>query len=242
MLGGFAAACATVLIFVHYPLPWDVDQPLELPPIYTMGSGSRCCWRSASSAPMRGSSPMRPPARRRARRHRAVLAREQHLSQLDGLAAAAAHELGTPCPPSRHRHRDRARDGARFPHADDVKLLREQRNAAAASRQAHAIVLERRAFDRMPCPGSSRRPWRRTAISVWPSPWRWYPTTRPADRPAQSGHPLWARQSLGECRRFRPRAGRCHRRMERAGDHLDDQRRWAGISRPRSWTGSASLM
>ena len=25
-----------------------------------------------------------------------VLAREQHLSQLDGLAAAAAHELGTP--------------------------------------------------------------------------------------------------------------------------------------------------
>jgi two-component system, sensor histidine kinase RegB len=37
MLGGFAAACATVLIFVHYPLPWDADQPLELPPIYTMG-------------------------------------------------------------------------------------------------------------------------------------------------------------------------------------------------------------
>ena len=37
MLGGFAVACATVLIFVHYPLPWDADQPLELPPIYTMG-------------------------------------------------------------------------------------------------------------------------------------------------------------------------------------------------------------
>src|SRR5271157_59042 len=37
MLGGFAAACATVLIFIHYPLPWDVDQPLDLPPIYTMG-------------------------------------------------------------------------------------------------------------------------------------------------------------------------------------------------------------
>src|SRR6266699_6262261 len=37
MLGGFVAVCATVLIFVHYPLPWDADQPLELPPIYTMG-------------------------------------------------------------------------------------------------------------------------------------------------------------------------------------------------------------
>ena len=25
MLGGFAIACATVLVFVHYPLPWDTD-------------------------------------------------------------------------------------------------------------------------------------------------------------------------------------------------------------------------
>src|SRR5258706_12861955 len=37
MLGGFVAACATVLIFVLYPLPWAPDQQLELPPIYTMG-------------------------------------------------------------------------------------------------------------------------------------------------------------------------------------------------------------
>src|SRR5439155_10623112 len=37
MLGAFAAACATVLIFYHYPLPWDSDEPLELPAIYTMG-------------------------------------------------------------------------------------------------------------------------------------------------------------------------------------------------------------
>ncbi len=27
MLGGFAIACATVLIFVHYPLPWDTEDP-----------------------------------------------------------------------------------------------------------------------------------------------------------------------------------------------------------------------
>src|SRR5438067_3620139 len=37
MLGGFAAACATALIFVHYSLPWDAEKPLELPSIYTMG-------------------------------------------------------------------------------------------------------------------------------------------------------------------------------------------------------------
>ncbi len=37
MLGAFAVACATVLVFVHYPLPWDSDDPLQLPPIYMMG-------------------------------------------------------------------------------------------------------------------------------------------------------------------------------------------------------------
>src|SRR4029077_383451 len=37
MLGGFAALCAPALLCVLYPLPWDADQPLELPPIYTMG-------------------------------------------------------------------------------------------------------------------------------------------------------------------------------------------------------------
>src|SRR5439155_2210870 len=31
MLGAFAAACATVLIFYHYPLPWDAQFPIDLP-------------------------------------------------------------------------------------------------------------------------------------------------------------------------------------------------------------------
>ena len=44
-----------------------------------------------------------------------VLAREQHLSQLDGLAAAAAHELGTPLVHHHgDRHRARARDRRRI--------------------------------------------------------------------------------------------------------------------------------
>jgi two-component system sensor histidine kinase RegB len=37
MLGAFAVACATVLMFAHYPLPWDSDDPLQLPPIYMIG-------------------------------------------------------------------------------------------------------------------------------------------------------------------------------------------------------------
>jgi two-component system sensor histidine kinase RegB len=56
-----------------------------------------------------------------------VLAGEQHLSQLDGLAAAAAHELGTPLSTisviATELEREIAPDS---PHADDVRLLREQ--------------------------------------------------------------------------------------------------------------------
>ena len=37
MLAAFAVSCATVLVFVHYPLPWSSDDPLELPPIYMLG-------------------------------------------------------------------------------------------------------------------------------------------------------------------------------------------------------------
>ena len=56
-----------------------------------------------------------------------MLAREQHLSQLDGLAAAAAHELGTPLSTisviAKELERAIAPDS---PHGDDVRLLREQ--------------------------------------------------------------------------------------------------------------------
>src|SRR4051794_28714345 len=36
-LGVFAIACATVLGFRHLPLPWNIDDPLRLPPIYLAG-------------------------------------------------------------------------------------------------------------------------------------------------------------------------------------------------------------
>jgi two-component system sensor histidine kinase RegB len=56
-----------------------------------------------------------------------VLAREQHLSQLDGLAAAAAHELGTPLSTIAVIVKELARTlGPGSPHADDIKLLGEQ--------------------------------------------------------------------------------------------------------------------
>jgi two-component system sensor histidine kinase RegB len=56
-----------------------------------------------------------------------VLTREQHLTQLDGLAAAAAHELGTPLSTIALVARELEKAlGPTSPHVDDVRLLREQ--------------------------------------------------------------------------------------------------------------------
>jgi len=96
-IGLLAVACATLLVFVHEPLPWDSDEPLILPPIYLIG-----VWISivlAIGVTSLYSFQVTEEARKLSDALAAtelVLAREQHLTQLDGLAAAAAHELGTP--------------------------------------------------------------------------------------------------------------------------------------------------
>ncbi len=128
MLGAFAMACATVLVFVHYPLPWDSDDPLQLPPIYMMG-----VWLSILLAiGFIGAYAWQITEESRQLTDalaatELVLAREQHLSQLDGLAAAAAHELGTPLSTisviAKELENAIAPDA---PHGDDVRLLREQ--------------------------------------------------------------------------------------------------------------------
>ena len=128
ILGIFAVVCATVLVFAHYPLPWDADNPLELPWIYligvwfsillTIGFISVYTWQiteeSRQIAEALAATEL-------------VLAREQHLSQLDGLAAAAAHELGTPLSTILVviKELEHALEPD-SPHLDDVRLLREQ--------------------------------------------------------------------------------------------------------------------
>jgi two-component system, sensor histidine kinase RegB len=96
-LGCLAVACASVLVFFHLPLPWDADDPLVLPPIYLFG-----VWLSilvAIGVTSLYAFQVTEEARKLSDALAAtelVLAREQHLTQIDGLAAAAAHELGTP--------------------------------------------------------------------------------------------------------------------------------------------------
>src|SRR4029078_5055117 len=37
LLRGFAVAGPPIVVFAHSPLPWDSEDPLQLPPIYMMG-------------------------------------------------------------------------------------------------------------------------------------------------------------------------------------------------------------
>src|SRR3954464_5425237 len=99
MLAAFAVLCATVLVFVHYPLPWDADDPLELPWIYLLG-----VWLSILLAigfigvyAWQITEESRQIAEALAATE-LVLAREQHLSQLDALRAAAPPSPAPPRP------------------------------------------------------------------------------------------------------------------------------------------------
>src|SRR5215510_2440158 len=153
MLGGLAAVCATVLAFYSYPLPWDPDEPLRLPPIYVMG-----VWLATLLAlgfiavhAWQLSEEQRQLADALAATE-LVLAREQHLSQIDGLAAAAAHELGTPLSTITVIATDLERAiEPDSPYAEDVSLLREQaQRCRAILAKLTELSSNIEPFDRMP--------------------------------------------------------------------------------------------
>ncbi len=127
-LGLLAVGSATMLALVHLPLPWIPGEELSLPFLYIAGVWTSIllgtvfigvyAWRIAEEG------------RQLAQALAAtelVLAREQHLSQIDGLAAAAAHELGTPLATIALVVKELSR---RTPQdaemAEDIALLRDQ--------------------------------------------------------------------------------------------------------------------
>ncbi|WP_421861522.1 ActS/PrrB/RegB family redox-sensitive histidine kinase [Parvibaculum sp.] len=87
----------TLLSWFHMPLPWRPGETPELPPLYVtghwmalllgLGFMAAYAWR-VSQESRRMSAALSAT--------QLVLSRAQRLSALDGLAAAAAHELGTP--------------------------------------------------------------------------------------------------------------------------------------------------
>ncbi len=127
ILAGIATILLTVLAIIHLPLPWSGPSPV-LPGQYVAGIWTALvvtmvfiaayAWRVAGEA------------RRMSEALTATqlaLAREQRLSALGGLAAAAAHELGTPLGTiaviARELEHDLTEPGAL---AEDITVLRAQ--------------------------------------------------------------------------------------------------------------------
>ncbi|WP_395661853.1 ActS/PrrB/RegB family redox-sensitive histidine kinase [Aestuariivirga sp.] len=128
LLGLMALAAATFLSFYHYPLPWVPGQALELPDVYIGGM-----WAAIMSGVVFSAIYARRIADEARQMSAAlsatemVLAREQRLSALDGLAAAAAHELGTPLATialvAKELKRELPLEGS---HKEDIDLLISQ--------------------------------------------------------------------------------------------------------------------
>jgi two-component system, sensor histidine kinase RegB len=127
-LAVFAAACSTLIAFYFWPLPWTSNEQLVLPRLYIIGIWianlvaiifiGAYAWQVAEEGRLMADA---------LTATELVLAREQHLSQLDGLAAAAAHELGTPLSTIAVVAKELGHAlGPNSPHAEDVRLLREQ--------------------------------------------------------------------------------------------------------------------
>ncbi len=128
LLGVLVFICATILVRFYYPLPWPEEEPLEIPRLYMIGVWlslvlaigyiSIYAWQITEESRQLSDA---------LAATELVLAREHYLTQLDGLAAAAAHELGTPLSTilvvARELEREIEAD-SRF--AEDIRLLREQ--------------------------------------------------------------------------------------------------------------------
>lgn len=128
LLGGLVMTAATLLVFYHLPLPWTEGATLIVPFVYVVGMWMAVFSSIAFTAiyAFRVAEEARLLANALAATE-LVLQREQHLSALDGLAAAAAHELGTPLATITLVAREMEKALGKEPkYREDVTLLRSQ--------------------------------------------------------------------------------------------------------------------
>ena len=130
LLGLLASVAALILVYEYRPLPWYPGLRLDMPLMYKMGILTAIvasmiflaiyAWRLAKESRQMSAA---------LAATELVLAREQKLHALDGLAAAAAHELGTPLSTivlvTKELERECPKDS---PISEDILLLRSQAN------------------------------------------------------------------------------------------------------------------
>jgi two-component system sensor histidine kinase RegB len=148
--------CVTLLALFgwHWPLPWSDTGELHIPRSYEIGMWAAMAigilfsaifaWRVAAEATRMADA---------LSATEMVLAREQRLSAVGGLAAAAAHELGSPLATISVVARELSREVKDGPLAEDVTLLMSQaercrdilnrltREAEASSAHHSAVAL-----------------------------------------------------------------------------------------------------
>jgi two-component system sensor histidine kinase RegB len=126
-LTALALACVAMLAAIALPLPHPPGAPTTFGPLYRLAclvaivggvgfSSTYAVWVSAETARMTLALHVT----------ETVLAREQRLSALGGLAAAAAHELGTPLATITVIAKELAREAPEGPLRGDAWLLVEQ--------------------------------------------------------------------------------------------------------------------
>lgn len=128
LLGAIALGAATILVFIHEPLPWFPSEEFRAPLHYVGGVwvALACALVFMAFYAFRVAEEARQLADALAATE-LVLQREQHLTALDGLAAAAAHELGTPLATIALAANELANElPPDDPRAEDVRLIRSQ--------------------------------------------------------------------------------------------------------------------
>jgi two-component system sensor histidine kinase RegB len=125
ILATLTFACVGVISVWRLPLPWPDGSTFAVPPLYELGIAAAVlvglgftsvyAWRVAAEEERLNIA---------LAAVQAVLAREQTLSALGGLAAAAAHELGTPLATIHLVAKEMTRDmPPGDPRAEDLQLL-----------------------------------------------------------------------------------------------------------------------
>lgn len=127
IIAGLVVLSASFLTAFHWPLPWYRAETFQLAPLYRLALWSALlvattfiCLYAARVASEKRDLQLALSAAE------LVLERQNHLSRLDGLAAAAAHELGTPLATIALVSRELSKAKLPSEFSEDIELLTQE--------------------------------------------------------------------------------------------------------------------